>query len=108
MYGHMVQNINCLNLFHSYYGNNRQFITLEKRIFCHLTAKTYRIFVSINETKYTAMNDSTQWTLPPARPEDYEGRDRHWTLRKTVLASAKNCDLFVESQNWLDMTSNEQ
>lgn len=55
-----------------------------------------------------AMNDNTQCTLPPARPEDYEGRDRHWTLRKMTLAAAKDGDLFVESRNWLDMTSNEQ
>lgn len=40
------------------------------------------------------MNDSTQWTLPPARQEDYEGRDRHWNLRKMMLAAAKDCDLF--------------
>ena len=37
------------------------------------------------------MNDSTQWTLPPARQEDYEGRDRHWNLRKMMLAAAKDC-----------------
>lgn len=40
------------------------------------------------------MNDNTQWTLPSARPEDYEGRDRHWTLRKMTLAAAKDGDLF--------------
>lgn len=40
------------------------------------------------------MNNNTQWLLPPAHPEEYEGRDRHWTLRKMVLASAKDCDLF--------------
>ena len=44
------------------------------------------------------MNDSTQWTLPPARQEDYEGRDRHWNLRKMMLAAAKDCDLFCRSE----------